>query len=357
MAQGQGERTEKPTARRLREARRKGQIARSRDLGSAISLAAVLVALGWLGRPMIDGLAAAVAQSLSRLDAFAAQDVHPADLNIMVFSGLRTLGLLVGPVAGVAAIGAIAGHTLQGGWNVATEALQLQWSRLSPANGLKRFGFSGGGVESGKMIVVVAALSVIGVMVVLANLGGSLHLARLTPIRAAEAGWADAERLLRQSAIALLAIAVADYGLQRWRLGQSLRMTKQEVRDDLRLTDGAPEIKARVRRIQLSMSRRRMISAVPRATVVVTNPTHFAVALEYRRGEMAAPRVIAKGRGLLAERIKAVAREHGVPTVENVPLAQALYKSAEVGATIPAVLFDAVAEVLAYLIRLKQLVL
>jgi flagellar biosynthetic protein FlhB len=105
------------------------------------------------------------------------------------------------------------------------------------------------------------------------------------------------------------------------------------------------------------MSRRRMISAVPRATVVVTNPTHYAVALEYRRGEMAAPRVVAKGRGLMAARIKAIARRHGVPTVENVPLAQALYKSAEVGATIPAALFDAVAEVLAYLIRLKQLVL
>jgi flagellar biosynthetic protein FlhB len=357
MAQNAGERTEKPTPRRLREARRKGQIARSRDLGSAVSLAAVLVALGWLGRPMMDGLAAAVAQHLGRLGTAAVRDMGPADLNIIVFGGLRTMGLLVGPMAGVAALGVIAGHTLQGGWNFATEALQLQWSRLSPANGLKRLGFSAGGVESGKMVVVVAALSSIGVMVVLANLRGSLQLARLTPMQAAEAGWADAERLLRQSALALLAIAAADYGLQRWRLSQSLRMTKQEVRDDMRLTEGAPEIKARVRRIQLSMSRRRMITAVPRATLVVTNPTHYAVALEYRRGEMAAPRVVAKGRGLMAARIKAVARHHGVPTVENVPLAQALYKSVDVGATIPAVLFDAVAEVLAYLIRLKQLVL
>jgi len=155
----------------------------------------------------------------------------------------------------------------------------------------------------------------------------------------------------------MVAVAGADYALQRWRLMKSLKMTKQEVKDDLKMTEGNPEIKARVRRIQMTMARKRMLAAVPKATVVVTNPTHYAVALEYRRSEMSAPRVLAKGRGLLAQRIKEIAREHGVPTVENVPLAQSLYKTVEVGDFIPAALFEAVAEVLAYLIRLKQLAL
>jgi flagellar biosynthetic protein FlhB len=134
-------------------------------------------------------------------------------------------------------------------------------------------------------------------------------------------------------------------------------MTRQEVRDEAKLNEGSPEIKARVRRVQREMSRRRMLQAVKTATVVVTNPTHFAVALEYRRSEMVAPRVVAKGQDHMAARIRALAREHGVPIVENVTLARALHKSAEIGDTIPAALFGAVAEVLAYLVRIKQLVL
>jgi flagellar biosynthetic protein FlhB len=160
---------------------------------------------------------------------------------------------------------------------------------------------------------------------------------------------------LRYSAIALFVIAGADYMVQRWRFTSSLKMTKAEVRDDTKLTEGNPEIKGRIRRMQRDLARRRMMADVKRATVVITNPTEYAVALEYRREAMVAPKVVAKGRGVLAARIKAIAREHDIPTVENVPLAQALYKTVEVGQTIPGNLFDAVAEVLAYLIRLKRL--
>jgi flagellar biosynthetic protein FlhB len=134
-------------------------------------------------------------------------------------------------------------------------------------------------------------------------------------------------------------------------------MTRQEVRDEAKSSEGSPEIKARVRRVQREMSKRRMLKSVETATVVVTNPTHFAVALFYERATMSAPIVVAKGADHMAARIKAIAREKGVPTVENVPLAQALYKTAEVGETIPGPLFSAVAEVLAYLVRIKQLVL
>lgn len=355
MAGNLGDRTEKPTARRLREARKKGQVARSRDLGQAVSLAAALGALGWYGGALVNGSAVVVRQGLVQAGIMPTRDLHVEDVSPLVFDALRTMAVLVGPLAGVVAVAIVATHTLQGGWVFASESLMPNWSRLSPANNLKRLGPSMAGLDLLKMAVVVAVLTFLAYQVTghVVQVGG--ELARVAPLEAARVGWDDALRLLRLSAIALIAIGVADYGLQRWRLMSSLKMTRQEVKDDFRLTEGNPEIKARVRRVQATMARRRMLTAVPKATVVVTNPTHFAVALEYRRGEMAAPRVLAKGRGFTAARIKEIARAHGVPTVENVPLAQALFKSVEVGDTIPAALFEAVAEVLAYLIRLKQL--
>src|SRR6185369_13718014 len=148
-----------------------------------------------------------------------------------------------------------------------------------------------------------------------------------------------------------------DYGLQWYRLNSSLKMTKQEVRDESKQSEGSPELKGKMKRLQRDMARRRMVSDVQRATVVITNPTHFAVALEYRRGVMAAPVVLAKGADFIAAQIRERARKHGIPMVENKPLAQTLFKTAEIGQAIPAELFSAVAEVLAQLIRLKQLVM
>jgi flagellar biosynthesis protein FlhB len=351
------DRTEKPTARRLTDARNKGQIARSRDLVHAGTLAAVLVAMAWSGGYMMKGMGRATGNALSQLHRFPAHDLTADELGLIAMNGLGTLLLLVGPVALTALVVTFALFYVQGGWVVATEALQLNFGKLNPANGIKRLGFSAGGIDSIKMMVLVITLSFLSYRVVGANLLDAPRFARMSPFESGLAGWADVERLLRQAAIAMVVFAGADYGLQKWRLLKSLKMTKEEVKDDFKLTEGNPEIKARVRRIQMTMARKRMLAAVPKATVVITNPTHYAVALEYRRSEMGAPRVIAKGRGLTAQRIKAIARDHGVPTVENVPLAQSLYKTTEVGDFIPAALFEAVAEVLAYLIRLKQLAL
>jgi flagellar biosynthetic protein FlhB len=170
-------------------------------------------------------------------------------------------------------------------------------------------------------------------------------------------GWGHVETLLWRVGCALALLAIGDYGLQRYRTMSSLKMTKQELTDEVRQNEGSAEVKGRIRRVQREMSRRRMLSNVKRATVVITNPTHYAVALEYRRGSMSAPVVLAKGQDLVAATIRERARKHSVPIVENKPLAQALFKSTEVGDAIPAGLFAAVAEVLAQLIRLKQLVL
>jgi len=351
------DRTEQPTARRRRDARRKGQIARSRDVEAVAQLVAVTLVLVWAGRHGLVGMGALLRAGLERLARGPSTAIDPGELAQLATGGAVALGVIVAPVAVAAAGATLLAAAAQGGWNVATEALTPDWQRLSPANGIRRFGFSRAGFDLLKVAIAITLLSWVTVRVVLSMLDASMTLGRAHPVTAAAAGWAFAERLLIQSTIALSVVAGGDYLLQRWRLSKSLRMTKQEVRDDMRLIEGNPEVKARVRRLQRDMARRRMLTAVPKATVVVTNPTHYAVALLYQRDRMAAPQVVAKGRDLLAQRIRDLAREHGVPIVENVPLAQALYRGVEVGESIPADLFGAVAEVLAYLVRLKQLVL
>jgi flagellar biosynthetic protein FlhB len=350
------DRTEQPTSRRLQEARKKGQIARSKDLSDAAELLAILIVLGWFGPTFILRLGDAMRQGLSRMGGGPDAGLDAGLLTGLAVDGMLTICLLAGPFALASASTTLVVNVVQGGWNIATQALGLHWERLGPMSGLKRL-TGRMGLDLVKTLVAATVLVWIAWGSIELTLGEASAYGRLEPIQAAVRGWTQAERLLRQSVIALALIAGADYLTQRWRHTRSLRMTKQEVKDDMRLIEGNPQVKARIRRLQREMIRRRMLAAVPKATVVITNPTHYAVALDYRREAMPAPRVVAKGRGHLAARIRALAREHEVPIVENVPLAQSLYRGVDVGEFIPAELFGAVAEVLAYLIRLKRLAL
>jgi len=214
-----------------------------------------------------------------------------------------------------------------------------------------------GGPGLGKALVGMLMLGAVCYMVVRESFYQAPALMAMTPGAAIGSSWDHIARLLWRGSLALVLFGAGDYALQRWRWYTQVKMTRQEVRDDARQQDGSPEIKARVRKVQREMTRRRMLNAVKASTVVITNPTHFAVALHYRRVEMVAPVVVAKGQDVMAARIRKVAREAGVPIVENVTLARALYKGAEIGDAIPAALFGAVAEVLAYLVKLKQLFL
>jgi flagellar biosynthetic protein FlhB len=357
MAFNQGDRTEKPTGRRLKDARKKGQVPRSADLGQAAALGAVLIVLTWAGAALVQQLGQLLGAGLSQVGVFAMRDVQAGDLTSLAVSGAKNLVLLTAPIAVAAALTSVLVASLQGGWVFANEAIRLDWSRLSPSNGIKRLGLTTGGAETVKAVLAVIVLGYLSERVVMALIQESDRMARMGLVPAASIGWQQALLLLKQSVIALVVLAGADYGLQRYRFSQSMKMTKQEVKDDTKLSEGNPEVKSRVRRIQREMARRRMLHATKTATLVITNPTHYAIALEYRREVMPAPRVVAKGQDLLAARIKDIAREHGVPIVENKPLAQALYRTAEIGDLIPGDLFEAVAEMLAYLIRLKQLVL
>ena len=357
MAGHQGDRTEKPTARRLKDARERGQVSRSRDLAAALSLGAVTLALGWFGARVLSTVSGRTVRALDTLSDHARELIEPTALAGVIWSNLGALALAAGPLALLAG-GISAGTSIaQTGWALSPKALRFNWERLSPSSGFARFGFKQAVPELVKALVGMAAVIAVGYILIRDFSATATGVAGMMPAEIARYGWDQVWTLLWRASLVLAILAGGDYALQHWRLMSQLKMTRQEVRDEAKLNEGSPEMKARVRRIQREMSRRRMLHAVKTATVVITNPTHIAVALAYKRTEMVAPKVVAIGQDHLARRIREIAREHGVPIVENVALARALHKTAEVGDSIPAALFGAVAEVLAYLVRLKQLVL
>ena len=355
--QQQGDRTEKPTAKRKRDARERGQVVRSRDLAGALSLVAVTLTLGWMGAGIMGMASDRLIRAFGDLGGHARDTLNPTALAGIVWSDLGLIALIAGPPAVVAAFVSVGSSVAQTGWALSPKALNFNWSRIGPSTGFQKFAPMQATAELLKAVVGLAVVGAICYALVYNLVVQSPGLVGMAPGEIGAYGWSQFLGLLWRASLAITLLAAADYGLQYWRWLKQVRMTKQEIKDESRSNDGNPEIKARVRRIQREMTRRRMLTAVKDATVVITNPTHFAVALRYRRTDMSAPVVVAKGQDLMAARIKKVAAKHGVPVVENVALARALYKGADVGDAIPGPLFGAVAEVLAYLVRLKQLVL
>ncbi len=351
------DKTEKPTQKKLKDAQERGQVARSRDLAAAAALIAGTMAMSWLGPMVLQTLTQRLSQGLRFMGDAGRVDLGSDQVTALVWSDGGLFALLVGPLALTAAGVAVFAQISQHGLVFAKEALAIKFDRLSPANGIKRLGWSQAGFELIRSTLAVIVIAVIGYKAVVALFDQASLLSGISPVQSAAAAWDHIWRFLWRSGIAMAALGILDYGMQRYRLMNQLKMTKQEVKDESKLSEGNPEIKNRVRRIQYEMSRRRMLSAVKTATVVITNPTHYAVALEYKRGAMAAPRVVAKGKDALALKIREQAREHSVPIMENPPLARALHANAEVGDFIPPDLFGAVAEILAYLIKIKQLVM
>ncbi len=355
--QENGERTEKPSAKKLKDARERGQVARSRDLSGALSLAAAVLAMGWFGIRTITAIRDRLMHGLSALGDQPGAGIDAATVATIMWQDAGLLARIVGPPMAVAALASILASVLQVGFAYSPKAIELDWNRLNPTQGLSRLKPGPASIEVLKSVAGMLVVGAVAYYSLRSLQTEAPALVAMTPLEASSYGWSRVMTFLGQGSLALVVLAGADYGVQRFRWYSQLKMSRQDVRDEARMQEGSPELKARVRRAQRDMSRRRMLQDVKTATVVITNPTHFAVALTYHRAEMAAPRVVAKGQDLMAARIRAVARKHGVPIVENVTLARALFKTAEIGDAIPASLFGAVAEVLAYLVRLKQLVL
>lgn len=353
----QHDKQEKPTAKRLKDAKEKGQVARSKEFGAAFGLCAAALGLAWMGGGLARAMASRLVEDLSTLDRHAYATVTATDVSGVIWHNVAWIGRALGPFASLVLVVVVAGFAVQGGVRFAPQALELHWDRLSPSQGFSRFKPSKSGADVLRAVLALVFVALVTVPVVRDLLRRAPDLVMVTPTEAAIEGWRVIARLLWRGALALLALGGADYLWQRWTWLRGLRMSRQEVRDEMRQQEGNPEMKARVRRVQREMARSRMLSQVKTATVVVTNPTHYAVALSYDRARMAAPIVVALGADAVAARIRALARDANVPVIENPPLARALYAATDIGDQVPATLFTAVAEVLAYLVRIRQLVL
>ena len=346
----QQERTEQPTAKRLEQAREQGQVARSSDLGAAAVLLLAAGGLellgGWsggqLGALMRSGLSFSREQALDESGAVGA------------FAGaLRHALYACAPILALTVLAAIAAPIALGGRGLHLKALIPDFSRLAPGAGFARMFSLNGAVELAKAFAKFLALSLVAAMVLWRRSGAILALGDEAPPVAIAHAAALAGFALLVLAATLALIAAVDVPWQLWRYTQGLRMTRQQIREELKDSEGAPEIKGRIRKLQSERARRRMMSEVPKADAVVVNPTHFAVALRYDEQRMRAPLVVAKGQDLIAARIREIADEHRVPVFEAPPLARALHRHVEIGAEIPATLYVAVAQVLTYLAQVR----
>jgi flagellar biosynthesis protein FlhB len=342
------QRTEKPTAKHRKEIREKGQVARSPELGSWASLLAVAVLL-----PRLGGLAA------NRVDAFLRvvlnSVAHPSTSAAMgvLADGLETAAMAALPIVLVCTGIGVVSSFAQVGLRFTPKALTPQFSRISPKTGFKRV-FSSQGVWSlGKTVLKLCILAGMGYVLLHQLMDSVLGGATLPlPTTLGIAG-ASTSGVLRNIGVVALVVAGADYAFQRRSYQQGLRMTKQEVKDENRRNDGSPEVRRALRSKARQLSRLRMMAAVATADVVVTNPTHFAVAIAYDRKKDRAPRVVAKGADVMAARIRSRAAEHRVPIVENPVLARTLHASCQVDDVVPAALYTAVARLLAFVYSLS----
>ncbi|MGH8227547.1 MAG: flagellar biosynthesis protein FlhB [Steroidobacteraceae bacterium] len=344
------DRTEQPTAKRLEEARRHGQVPRSPELTTAAVVLIAAAGLHFAGSHIAGSLHGLMRADLSipRAQALDVSSLLPA-LSRSAGGALTAIA----PILGLTLVAALLAPLGLGGWNLSLESLAPDVTRLSPLNGLKRVFSLHGAVELGKALAKFLCVALAAVIFLHEESGALLALGAepLEPA-IAHAAVLGADALLAFAG-SLVLIAAVDVPWQIWSFRKNQRMTRQEIRDELKESEGPPEVKGRIRRAQQEVARRRMMQEVPAADVVVTNPTHFAVALRYDEQRMRAPIVVAKGAGEVAARIREVAHEAGVPLFEAPPLARALHRAVPIGGEVPAALYVAVAQVLTYVYQLR----
>ena len=351
MAEGDDrERTESPTQKRLDDARAKGQVPRSRDLS-----AAAIVLTGGVGLLSLGSLIGGQLQNLMR-DGLSIRSSEALDSGWMLMRFGHTAleaGMAVAPLLGLLLAAAVLTPLAIGGWTFSSEALVPNFERLNPIEGLRRMFSIRGLIELSKALARVLLVATVAVLV----LRKQFHQYSALSVEPAAVAISHAMRLGGAALIALggalAVIAIIDVPLALWQFHKSMRMTRQEIREESKESDGSPEMKSRIKRVQQALARRRMMQEVPKADVVITNPTHYAVALRYDDQRMRAPVVVAKGQDLIAARIREIALEHKVAIVEAPPLARALHTHCDLGEPIPTRLYAAVAKVLTYVYQLR----
>jgi flagellar biosynthetic protein FlhB len=343
--------TEKATPKRLEEARKKGQVAKSREVASALIMVTCLIYFYFDAEGIVNRIMELMKGSF--------RDLHRADLTIeaiqlLVIDLIIKVSVMILPLLVTLMAAGVLANVMQVGILFSTESLQPKLTKVNPLKGLKNMFSLKSFVELFKNLF---KLTLVGFIAYVTIKNEALDV---SPLMEQEVWQIMAYmgrisfKILLATCWVLIALALMDYLYQHWEHGRSLKMSKQDIKDEYKNLEGNPLIKSRVRRLQRDMAMRRMMAKVPTADVVITNPTHLAVALKYDQTRMAAPVVVAKGANLIAERIKEIARENGIAIVENKPLAQVLYKVVDIAEAIPDNLYQAVAEILAYVYGLKR---
>ena len=345
------EKTEQPTPKRLSDAREKGQVPRSKEFTTVIVLIASAVAMLFLGERIIRSIAQVMADSMtfSRKEIF-----NPIEMAHHFISSLETVAFDLGSFLAVTFLAAIIAPASTGGWNFSTKAMAVKPEKLDPLKGMKRIFGPQGLVELAKALGKFLLVGTIATLI-LWNLRDQLLILGMQEVEVAmtDLGYLVVWGFLAISS-SLILIALIDVPFQHWNHNRQLKMTKQEVKDESKDTEGNPEVKGRIRRLQIELSQQRMMQDIPQADVVITNPTHYAVALKYDQTSTGAPLVVAKGADLVAQQIRMVGDANDVPILEAPPLTRAIYYSTEIGDEIPSGLYIAVAQVLAFVFQLRR---
>ncbi|GGH82178.1 flagellar biosynthetic protein FlhB [Pullulanibacillus pueri] len=344
------EKTEKATPKKKSDTRKKGQVAKSADLSSALSMLSIFIlltfAVPWMGRGLMDVMQHAYTEEMQHV--LTEGNVHQLFTSLAVQSAK-----IVAPVLIVALVIGVFSNIVQIGFLFTTESLSFKLNRLDPISGIKRIYSLRAIVEFLKSLLKITLVGLTTFIILWMNRDQLLTLTQRTLWEAVVAIGKVTTEMGIAASIVLLVLGTFDYAYQRFDHAKNIRMSKKEIKDEYKNTEGDPQIKGRIRELQRQMAMRRMMQDVPKADVVITNPTHFAVALQYKDGEMDAPVVVAKGADLIAQRIKAIAKENKVAVVEKKEVARALYHRLEIGDQIPEEFFKAVAEILAYVYQLN----
>lgn len=347
----QDSKTEEPTSKRMQDARNKGQVTSSKEVGTALLLMAATGTFYFQGEKLWISM-----QTTMRIffSGFINDRIQPQGVVVLLRDVLTAMVLDLAPLFIAFMVVGVLGSVIQHGFLITFDPLVPKFSKINPIQGFSRLFSFRSLVELVKSILKI---TVISIAVYYALKGAAQDILKLADTNLHQVVTLLGEQMFHLFVlvtIAFIALAVIDFAYQQFDYMKGLRMTKQEVKDEQKQMEGDPLIKGRIRQIQREMAQRRMMAEVPKADVVITNPTHYAAALLYKQGDMMAPKLVAKGRGLVAQRIRDIARKNKVTLVENPPLARSLYSDVPLDAVIPPQLFKAVAQVLAYVYSLKR---
>jgi flagellar biosynthesis protein FlhB len=347
---GDQERTEKPTGKKLGKAREEGQVAKSQEISTTFILFGALGVFLFAGPSMFWALSDFMHGIFQNLGTLHLEGISA---RAFLFEALQQVGLIIMPLLLVVLILGIAANLLQVGFLFTLKPFTPKLSKFNPVTGMKKFVSLKALVELLKSLFKVSFIGGISWLVLRGELDAIPSLIEMSVGQILTYMGTVSLKMLFYVGLGMLVLAAIDFTYQRWQHTKDLMMSKQEVKDEAKQAEGDPQIKGKIRQAQREMAMRRMMESVPDADVVITNPTTLAIAVKYDAEQMLAPQVVAKGAKLMAERIKDIARENDVPIVENKPLAQVLFKSMEIGDLVPPDLYKAVAEVLAYVYKLR----